>query len=85
MSTQEFGLDDLNDILVVKSGLPPEERVYDPHCTFVDAGLDSLAFLALQSELDHRFGFELPDDAGHLTFAEILAAINDRLAQKEMA
>jgi minimal PKS acyl carrier protein len=82
---QKFGLDDLNQILVVKSGLPPGERVADPDCTFVDVGLDSLAFLALQAELDERFGFELPDEAGHQTFAGILAAINDRLSQKEMA
>jgi acyl carrier protein len=82
---QEFDLDDLNEILVVKAGLPPAERVEDPHHTLTDAGLDSLAFLALQGELEDRFGFELPDEAGHRTFAEILAAINDRLSQKEMA
>lgn len=85
MTHQEFGLDDLNEILVAKSGLPPEERATDPDRTFVDVGLDSLAFLALQGELDDRFGFELPDEAGSQTFAEILAAINDRLSQKEMA
>jgi len=87
---QEFGLDDLNEILVAKAGLPPGERVDDPDSCFADAGLDSLAFLALQGELDDRFGFELPEEAGHQTFAEILAAINDRLSrqdlsQKEMA
>jgi acyl carrier protein len=82
---QEFGLDDLNEILVAKSGLPPQERVGDPDSTFEDAGLDSLAFLALQGELDDRFGFELPEEAGHQTFTSILAAINDRLSQKEMA
>ena len=85
MSQQEFGLDDLNHILVTKSGLPPEERVDDPDSTFADAGLDSLAFLALQGELDDRYGFELPDEAGHETFAEILTAINHRIAEKEMA
>ena len=85
MTHQEFGLHDLNEILVVKSGLPPAERVTDPDCTLVDIGLDSLAFLALQGELDDRFGFELPEEAGHQTFTAILAAINDRLSQKEMA
>jgi acyl carrier protein len=85
VSQQEFGLDDLNHILVTKSGLPPEERVDDPDSTFADAGLDSLAFLALQGELDDRYGFELPDEAGQETFAEILTAINGRIAQKEVA
>ena len=85
MTRQEFDLDDLNEILVLKAGLPPEERVEDPDLTFADADLDSLAFLALQGELEDRFGFELPEEAGSRTFAEILAAVNDRLARLELS
>jgi acyl carrier protein len=83
--THQFGLDDLYEILVGKAGLPPEDRVDDLGCTFADAGLDSLAFLALQAELDDRFGFELPDEAGRQTFGEILEAINQRLPQEQLA
>jgi acyl carrier protein len=82
MSTQTFSLDELMTMLVTKAGLPSQERTADPHATFADVGLDSLAFLQLQAELQDRYGFELPDDrAGAYTFGEITGYVSDRLGR----
>jgi acyl carrier protein len=62
MQTQTFSIDDLMTLLVTKADLPPEARTDDPAATIDDLGLDSLAFLQLQAELQDRYGFELPDD-----------------------
>jgi len=79
-----FTIDDLMQLLVTKVGLPTEMRTDDPQKTFSDLGLDSLAFLQLQSELQAMYGFELPDDRP-LAFSvgDITAAINTRLSRDE--
>jgi minimal PKS acyl carrier protein len=82
MPTQTFSLDELMTLLVTKVGLPPEARTADPDSTFADVGLDSLAFLQLQAELQDRYGFELPDDrAGAYTLGEIRRYVSDRLGR----
>ncbi|HEX8345804.1 MAG TPA: acyl carrier protein [Actinoplanes sp.] len=82
MPTQTFSLDELMTLLVTKVGLPPGARTADPDSTFADLGLDSLAFLQLQLELQARYGFELPDDrAGGYTLGEITRYVSDRLGR----
>ncbi|MEV0715290.1 acyl carrier protein [Asanoa sp. NPDC050611] len=79
-----YTIDDLMQLLVTKVGLPSDMRTDDPNKTFGDLGLDSLAFLQLQSELQTLYGFELPDDRP-LAFSvgEMTAAINERLSRDE--
>ncbi|WP_432482225.1 acyl carrier protein [Kineococcus esterisolvens] len=57
-----FGIEDLMDLLVAKVGLPASARTSDPDAMFTDLGLDSLAFLQLQTELQQAYG--LPVDEG---------------------
>jgi acetyl-CoA carboxylase biotin carboxylase subunit len=81
MTTTTFTTDDLLALLTVKAGLPPETRAEDPDVTLEGIGLDSLAFLALQTELQDRYGFELPDDrpVADYRIREIAADIDERL------
>jgi acyl carrier protein len=86
MPTQTFSIDDLMTLLVTKAGLPPEARTGDPGATFDDVGLDSLAFLQLQAELQDRYGFELPDDRpGEYTFGQITTYVCDQLSREGVA
>jgi minimal PKS acyl carrier protein len=79
-----FTIDDLMQLLVTKVGLPAQSRTDDPGQTFGDLGLDSLAFLQLQSELQALYGFELPDDRPlAYTIGEIVAAVDERLTRNE--
>jgi len=80
MRERRFDMTALMDILVRKAGLPPADRTDDPAATLDDVGLDSLAFLQLQAELQEWYGFELADDRPQQTFGEIVAQVEDRLA-----
>ena len=82
MPDTPFTLDDLMDLLSEKTGLPPESRTTDPDAHFDDIGLDSLAFLSMQTELHDRFGVEMPDDSpGSYTLGEIVATISAAQSQ----
>ena len=64
----------------------PEARTGDPDWTFADVGLDSLAFLQLQAELDDRYRRRAADEAGHRATpsAEIVATSTSRIARTEV-
>ena len=82
MSDTSFTLEDLMDLLAEKAGLPPESRTTDPDAHFADIGLDSLAFLSMQTELHDRFDTEMPDDSPErYTLGEIVATVNAALSQ----
>ncbi len=72
-----FTLDDLMDLLVTKVGLPVADRTDDPSRTLTDIGLDSLAYLQVQTELeDHGVS---PDDSApenDLTVGDLVALVN---------
>ena len=73
-----FTLADLMDLLTAKAGLPASAHTADPDARFADIGLDSLAFLSMQTELHDRFGTEMPDDSpDRYTFGEIVATVNE--------
>jgi acyl carrier protein len=75
-----FSIDDLMDLLVAHVGLPAAARTDDPAKSFADVGLDSLAFLQFQSELDGRYGFELPSDrVQDYTFGDIVSFVSTQL------
>jgi acyl carrier protein len=79
---QSFTVEDLMDLLSAKAGLPPESRTTDPDAHFSDIGLDSLAFLSMQTELHDRFDTEMPDDSPErYTLGEIVATVNAALSQ----
>jgi acyl carrier protein len=83
MPQQEFSITDLMDLLVRKVGLPSHERTDNPTATFADVGLDSLAFLQLQAELQETYGVELPDDRPNgYTMGDITAVVNQRLQER---
>ena len=76
MPDQTFTLDDLMDLLTEKAGLPASSHTTDPDARFADIGLDSLAFLSMQTALQDRYGTEMPDDSpGRYTFGEIVATV----------
>lgn len=84
MST--FAMDDLMALLVAKVGLPSQEITDNPQRSFADLGLDSLAFLQLQSEIKTQYGVELPGDRPlTYTFGEILTTVNNCPARVEEA
>jgi acyl carrier protein len=82
VSDPSFDLEDLMDLLSEKAGLPPDSRTTDPDAHFSDIGLDSLAFLSMQTELHDRFDTEMPDDSPErYTLGEIVATVNAALSQ----
>jgi acyl carrier protein len=85
MAGLQFTQSDLMDILVATAGLPEADRSDDPDAGFGDIGLDSLAFLQLQTELAERYGFEMADDQAELTFSEIVAVVAAQLNTKQVA
>lgn len=79
-----FTIEDLMQLLVSKAGLPTDARTDNPLRTFGDLGLDSLAFLQLQAELQALYGLELPADSPlSSTVGEIVASVNEHLARAE--
>lgn len=63
----KFTLDDLREILVNQAGIGPVVDL-EPHETWDNLGIDSLAFLEVQVELQQRYGMEISEgDAAVLT------------------
>ncbi|SNQ45979.1 Acyl carrier protein [Frankia canadensis] len=74
----------LLDFLVEAAGLPPADRPSDLGVTFVDIGLDSLAYLQLSAEVAGTFGVDLPAEMPEgYTLAEILDTVNATAGQRE--
>ena len=77
MPDTTFTLSDLMTLLTEKAGLPASAHTTDPNARFTDIGLDSLAFLNLQTELQDRFGTEMPDDSpDHYTLGQIVEHVD---------
>ena len=80
MPSEKFSIDDLMSLLVAKVGLPAQARTDNPQSTFADIGLDSLAFLQLQAELQSLYGVQLPTDRPQtFTFGEIIDVVNEKV------
>ena len=77
MPDTTFTLSDLMTLLTEKSGLPASSHTTDPDARFCDIGLDSLAFLSMQTELQDRYGAEMPDDSpDRYTLGEIVETVD---------
>ena len=84
MPDTTFTLSDLMTLLTEKAGLPASSHTTDPDAHFADIGLDSLAFLSMQTELHDRFGTQMPEDnPDEYTLGEIVQAVS--AAQSQMA
>ncbi len=84
MATQQFTFSDLKDILVNRVGLPEADVLEDPQATFDDMGLDSLAFVEIQLEMEQRYGFRIPDEDAQkiTTVGDAISYTNQRLQEK---
>lgn len=60
--TFTFTYDDLKEILAGRVGMEQDEVPTDPAMTFEEAGLDSLAIMEIQAELEQRYGFEVSSE-----------------------
>ncbi|WP_018681695.1 acyl carrier protein [Actinokineospora enzanensis] len=84
MTTKEFTLDELAEILRTGSGADDSAPldVSTAHTEFTELGYDSLALLDLTSHVQRRYGVVIPDDAVEdmPTPAVAVRYINDRLA-----
>ena len=77
MPDTTFTLSDLMTLLSEKAGLPTSAHTTDPNARFADIGLDSLAFLSMQTELQDRYGAEMPDDSpDHYTLGQIVEHVD---------
>ncbi|SFP71046.1 minimal PKS acyl carrier protein [Geodermatophilus dictyosporus] len=77
MSATTFTLDDLMALLSEKAGLPASAHTTDRDAHFADIGLDSLAFLSMQTALQDRYGTEMPEENPDLyTLGEIVDTVN---------
>ena len=84
--TSNFTIADLMTMLTKKAGLPVAAQTTDPTATFEDVDLDSLAFLAMQTELSDNWRVEMPDDIpGHYTFGQIVDIVQSQLDQQRVA
>lgn len=67
-AAQLFTFNDLKDILVKRIRMPEAQIKNDPALSFDAMGLDSLALVELQLEVQQRYGFSIPDeDVRHIT------------------
>ncbi len=86
MPDTTFTLADLMNLLTEKAGLPESAHTTDPDARFEDIGLDSLAFLSMQTELHDRYDTEMPDDnPNRYTLGEIVATVAGAQRPAEIA
>jgi minimal PKS acyl carrier protein len=80
---QEWTAEGLLDMLTEKAGLARSDRPATLDVTFREIGLDSLAYLQLETVVAERFGVELPADGAETdTLAVILDRVNSALAER---
>jgi len=78
----QFTIDDLKGILVDRVGMNEGDVPSDPSTSFEDAGLDSLAILEIQLEVQQRYGFEIDESeaAKVQTLQDAVDLVNAKLA-----
>jgi acyl carrier protein len=78
----QFTIEDLKGILVDRVGMNEGDVPSDPSTSFEDAGLDSLAILEIQLEVQQRYGFEIDEaEAANVkTLQDAVDLVNAKLA-----
>lgn len=77
----QFTFEDLKGMLVNRIGMREQEVGEDTTATFEGLGLDSLAFLEIQLEVEQRYGFQVDDeDAARIkTLQDAIDYMNEKL------
>ena len=57
-----MSFEDLKEILVHHGGVPPEKIVDSPELKLEELGIGSMAMLAIQLDLNQRFGVSLSEE-----------------------
>lgn len=80
---QEFTHDDLREILTERIGVDESDLSGDGSQTFDEIGLDSLAIIGIQLEVQQRYGIDVPpeDAEGIRTLDEAVDYVNRRLEE----
>ena len=83
MSDKQFTFQDLKEILVKRIGLPENQIIEDRAASFSDMGLDSLALVEIQLEVQQRYGFTINDDDAQqiVTVGQAIDYTNRRLQE----
>lgn len=83
MADETFGFDDLKGILTERIGLDEADIPNDPDTTFESVGLDSLAIMEIQLEVEQRYGFRVAEEdaAAIQTFGDAISYVQKRLAE----
>jgi acyl carrier protein len=83
-SRRHFGFYDLKHILVHRLGTAEDQIKDDPSATFDQIGLDSLAFIELQTALEEEWGVHIRDEDVEriYTIGEAVDYVNERLAER---
>ncbi|WP_322758985.1 phosphopantetheine-binding protein [Frankia sp. Cr2] len=77
-----WNADRLLDFLIEQTVLAPDDRPAHLDVTFAEVGVDSLAYLHLQTVVFDTFGLELPaEPPADYTLDQILSAINATAGQ----
>ena len=84
MAQKEFTFNDLKTILVNRIGIPESQVIDDPALSFEDMGLDSLALIEIQLEVQQEYGFNIPDEDAHYitSVGETIEYSNRRLQEQ---
>jgi acyl carrier protein len=84
MSDKQFTFQDLKEILVKRIGLPESQIIEDRAASFSDMGLDSLALVEIQLEVQQRYGFTINDDDAQqiVTVGQAIDYTNRRLQEQ---
>ena len=85
MLDQQFTFDDLKEILVQRVGLREDSIPNNPSTRLSDLGLDSLALVEIQLEVQQRYGLSISDDdAAEIdTVGQAIEYANRRLQEKQ--
>jgi acyl carrier protein len=85
MSNEVFTFEDLKDILVRRVGLPADSIPNDPDRLLTDLGLDSLALVEIQLDVQQRYGLVVSDDdaAKIETIGQAIEYANHHLREKK--
>ena len=83
MTDKQFTFQDLKEILVKRIGLQENQIIEDRAASFSDMGLDSLALVEIQLEVQQRYGFTINDDDAQqiVTVGQAIDYTNRRLQE----
>jgi acyl carrier protein len=85
-SHKQFAFDDLKHILVQRVCVAEDQIGNDPSAPLDQMGLDSLAFIELQTALEEDWGVRVRDeDVDRIyTIGDAIVYVNDRLAEQAL-